>query len=363
MPAYDPAVAFGGPVTKLRLLGGALADMCEVEVWTADYGFSGRKVRGSAVKVDGLKVRYLRTLATYRWSPVCIGVGRALREFAPSIVHCFGYRDPLTGLAAWAAHRNEIPYIAEPLGMTTLGHRNGHLKRVVDRTLGSWYLANAALVVATSAAEEADLRAGGCSRVKVRANPVRVIAVDRLTSPRPREVGWVGRISKSKNLPLLVAALARLPSMGLTIIGPDEGDGALQDLHAAAEEHGVADRVRVYGPLYGDALWEQLDQVAVMVSCSHYESFGNAIVEAASIGLPCVVTPGVGAGPALVALGAAAVAPESPEGLADAIESVFLSSAPPEVRRATAAAVRSEFAAERVASLQRLIYSDVLTRQ
>ena len=356
-------MAYGGPVTKLRLLGGALAELCDVEIWTADYGIDGRKVRGSAVRVDGVHVRYLRTLATYRWSPVCVGVAHALREFAPSVVHCFGYRDPLTSLAAWAAHRRKIPYIAEPLGMTGLGHRSGQLKRLVDRTVGAWYLANATCVVATSLAEESDLKARGCSRLRVRANPVHFMEADRPQLALNREVGWVGRISKSKNLPLLISAIALLPSASLTIIGPDDGDGALDDLRAAAEKHKVWDRVRVCGPLYGDDLWGQLGQVAVVVSCSHQESFGNAVVEAAAIGLPCVVTPGVGAGPTLAALGAAAVAPETPEGLAEAIESIFTGTVSSELRRATAAAVRAEFAVDRVAHLQHSIYSEALAQQ
>src|SRR5262245_53514935 len=152
VPAYWPAVAFGGPVWVVRDLSEGLAarghtvgivttSLCDLE--------SGRSLRARTEVVGGVTVRYLATPLRYRWMGVPIP-GRLGR---PDIVHVCGYRDPLgLGAMAWAKARR-IPYVLEPMGMFRPRVRKERLKGAVDPLLPKPLARGASLVIATSALE------------------------------------------------------------------------------------------------------------------------------------------------------------------------------------------------------------------
>lgn len=105
---------------------------------------------------------------------------------------------------------------------------------------------------------------------------------------------YVGRFDpEHKGLDLLVRAVATLPPgtlPPLRLHGPD-WRGGKDVVRRLVRELDVADRVIVGEPVYGDAKWRSFVSAKGFVYPSRWEGFGNAVAEAAALGVPTLVTP------------------------------------------------------------------------
>lgn len=363
--AFEPAVDYGGPVSKVGALGRALVGLGhEVEVWCADYGPGRTRLGSGRAWRDGLAVRYFRRLASYRWSAFCPQVVAAGDERF-DVVHCFGVRD-LIGLPLVASRVvRRRPVVVEPLGMLGAGFRNAFAKTVFDLAVARPLLERASAVVASSELEKQALEGVLRTDVVVRYNPLltRVDVPRTAPSPRPHgllEVVWVGRISRTKGLSLLVEAIARTDGTRLVIAGPDDGDGEAQELERSIARFAVADRVERLGPVDArerDRLFQRAD---VVVLASRSESFGNVAAEAMSAGVPVVVTDRVGIAPLVAELEAGLVVNLSADALAAALATLRDDAALRAHLGANACAVRDRLSPERIAEEQLAIYAGVL---
>jgi glycosyltransferase involved in cell wall biosynthesis len=294
-PAWWPATAFGGPVAVARELTSRLvARGHSVEVLTTSLESLDRPGawQTRAGGHDGVSVRYLATPARYRWMGITptlpVELARAGR---PDVVHVFGFRDPVTTVAAGWARARGIPYVFEPLGMFRARLRKVALKRALDATLYRGVASGATAVVTASGVERDDVLAAGvvrADRIRVRGNgfpePFEVPPSDRATlgiPPGAPVVLYVGRIASGKGIDHLVAALHELPEAHLLLVGPDDRHGVAAGLEG--------ERVHVVGPTDGPplALYRLAD---VFVLPSAGESFGMVAAEAAAAGTPVVVT-------------------------------------------------------------------------
>jgi glycosyltransferase involved in cell wall biosynthesis len=97
---------------------------------------------------------------------------------------------------------------------------------------------------------------------------------------------YVGRLSREKNLDLLLAAFAELHDRGLAAQLVMVGDGP-----AAAELRSAAGQgVFFLGQLEGDELAAAYASSDVFVFPSTSDTFGNAVLEAQASGLPAIVS-------------------------------------------------------------------------
>ena len=137
-----------------------------------------------------------------------------------------------------------------------------------------------------------------------------------------------------KRLADLLRALVALPDeIGLVVTGAH--GPAQEPFLALARELGVSERVELTGQLPVEEVVRLYSGAAAFAFPSAWEGFGLPLVEAMSVGLPCVVTDG-GALPE-VAAGAATVVPVArPRDLADALSELLGDS-----RRAEEASLRS----------------------
>ncbi len=123
-------------------------------------------------------------------------------------------------------------------------YRNVPLKRVFDQVLGEPVARGAALVLAVSELERAELVGAGLdpARVVVRPNGFPAPHRERGSALRGRlgigpEVPLVlnvGRISFKKGLDLLLEAASGIPEVQVAIVGPDDGDGTRRPAGGAA---------------------------------------------------------------------------------------------------------------------------------
>jgi len=159
-------------------------------------------------------------------------------------------------------------------------------------------------------------------------------------SPGAFVVGTVGRFDPIKNLPMLVASLARVSKELETLQGLLVGDGPMfNEIRTLVEKSGLRERVRLTG-FRSDAR-ELVGCMDLFVLSSFSEGTSMALLEAMMAGVPVVVT-GVGGNPEIVAHGESGwvVPSNSVDALAAAIRE---SAEDPRKRRAIAAAGKRRF--------------------
>jgi glycosyltransferase involved in cell wall biosynthesis len=156
-------------------------------------------------------------------------------------------------------------------------------------------LSSAALHHATSETEAANLRA------KELGAPVCVVAngidlpqrADRGADPRDgiMTAVFLGRIYPVKGLPMLIEAWRRAMPKGwrLVIAGPDEA-GHKSEVERAVAGAGLGAVVSFRGPVGGEEKRRLMSEADLFVLPTHSESFGLAIAEALSFGLPVLTT-------------------------------------------------------------------------
>jgi glycosyltransferase involved in cell wall biosynthesis len=115
-------------------------------------------------------------------------------------------------------------------------------------------------------------------------------------APTPR-LCWLRRFHQIYNPSLAVKMLALLvldfPELQLDFIGPDSGDGSLEEVLRLATELGVEKNLRIIGGVPKQDIPRQLSNSDLFINTTDYESFGVSVMEAAASGL-CIVTTSVG---------------------------------------------------------------------
>jgi glycosyltransferase involved in cell wall biosynthesis len=228
-----------------------------------------------------------------------------------------------------------------------------------DAILDSLDRADALIVVSPALAE--DVR-----RVTGRASTMipNVVDVDSFPARTRRpggtdrfEIVTVGSLQHKKGYDLLVRALADLPSddWRTTIVGDGRERNRLRTL---ADELGLASRIEFSGVLSRDRIMQALMDADVFVSSSRQETFGVAVAEALSVGVPVVVTPGGAA--SFVEPPYGLVVPAEPAAISAGIDRVMRGECAfdPALSHARMAQV---FGAESVAERIRTVYREVIS--
>jgi len=114
-------------------------------------------------------------------------------------------------------------------------------------------------------------------------------------------LGYCGRLEvRNKGLDLLLPAFASfqrmVPQARLWIVG--EGRGRT-NLEALASRLGIADKIIFFGARFGDERLALLSKMQLFVCPSRNEGLPSSVLEAASLGLPCVVTEATNFGDAI----------------------------------------------------------------
>ena len=254
--------------------------------------------------------------------------------------------------AGTVARRLRVPYVLEPRG--AYDPRIVGRKRLRKRAW--WTLWERRLVRGATAihvffeSEREHLQALGYrGHVIVAPNGVHVPDGVRWDGGSGGYVLWYGRFDpEHKGVDLLLHAVRRMSPderPRLKLHGPDVrgGKDAMRRLVA---ELGLRDRVTIGAPVFGAEKYGLLSRATAFVYPSRWEGFGNAAAEAASIGVPTIVTP-YPLGCFLAERGGAIRAEATPEALADGLRAAGASGAA-EVGRRAAEIVRDEITWERV---------------
>ena len=325
VPAYKPALDYGGPVSKVALLAKGLVECgASPSILTSDFGFSWTHTTPGTRTVDGIPVTYCRRLIARRHLSVPHpSLIQALSKLEVDVVHAFGLRDGLvTAVSLWAI-RQGLPLVVEPMGMTPARVRSFRMKGIFDRAIGDRITGAARLSVATSELEAGHLREAGFPNVQVRMNPVD-IAVGSATRRRSAryDICYVGRLHRLKRITDILETVSRKATLTALIAGPDE-DGSGVELRAEIRERGLEDRVEIRGWVDEHERSRILAESRCFVLPSLTENFGNAAAEALAGGVPVVVTKECGIASLVRDAGAGAVVDIGPDGVAGGVVEVL----------------------------------------
>lgn len=103
----------------------------------------------------------------------------------------------------------------------------------------------------------------------------------------PARIVASGRLTAQKNLPMLLDAMADVDGAVLDLIGAGEDEAALKE---QARRLGIEDRVRFLGHLPRPDALAAMAQGDIFVQVSLYEGHSIALLEAAALGMPMIVS-------------------------------------------------------------------------
>lgn len=115
-----------------------------------------------------------------------------------------------------------------------------------------------------------------------------------------KKILWVRAFSEVYN-PLIAVEVVKIlsrqfPDVRLTMVGPDKG--VKGQVLEAIKTNNLTDVITLVGPVPHEELYQYYHSHDIYLNTTSYESFGNAVFEAASCGLP-VISTSVGELPAL----------------------------------------------------------------
>jgi glycosyltransferase involved in cell wall biosynthesis len=231
---------------------------------------------------------------------------RYIRETRPDLVVSFLSYFTVLAAAKMAGVGARVVFVVGTPMSAFLNDADYHWKTTSHRTLFSLITRagyNLADAIATTSKGVSDdlmqhfgVRDGA---IRVVHNPIDFAAMKTAVAEpldAPDEHAWkhpaivsAGRLAEAKNYPLLIEAMAllrrRLPAARLFILGQGEQEPQLRQQIASL---GLSDVVRLCG--FQRNPWKYIARADVFALTSHYEGFGNVLVEAMACGVPVVVT-------------------------------------------------------------------------
>lgn len=247
---------------------------------------------GEVIERDGFSV-----VVFSRWS---VELRQAVRQAIlwADVVHLHGAYAPHNIWVGWLCEAADKPYIVTPhggLAPERRALRGGVRKALFHFMLQKRHLERAALIHALTEEETTDIVAltkpcrvvvvpNGIDLEDFPALPERVPALPN----QPIRIGYIGRLSREKNLHALCAAFAAVSSedddLELHLAGPKSREG---DAITQAWADG---RIELVGPLYGAEKLSFLREIDLMVLPSLSEGFPISAAESLASGVPLVIT-------------------------------------------------------------------------
>jgi glycosyltransferase involved in cell wall biosynthesis len=214
------------------------------------------------------------------------------------VVHFHGVWEGMLWDAAKAAGRSGVRYMVCPHGMLDRWSRHqSRLKKAL-----AWYFVAGRFIRRAGAIHCLTEHDRAETQEVCHPAPVRIIptGVDpaafplreaRISSDRPLEILYLGRINRKKGLDVLLEALAgmRLPAQ-LKIAGPSDDLEFETRCRAIVNDRNLASRVQWLGSLFGEKKLDAFRSSDVFVLPSRQEGLSIAVLEALAAALPVLIS-------------------------------------------------------------------------
>jgi glycosyltransferase involved in cell wall biosynthesis len=168
-----------------------------------------------------------------------------------------------------------------------------------------------------------------CEEINVIPNPIDLEDYPfRLRETANPRLVWVRAFHEIYNPSLAPELVSKLienwPSIHLTMVGPDKGDGSMQRMLKLAKSLDILDRIRVIGGIPRSEVPRHLHEGDIFINTTNFDNTPVSVIEAMACGL-CIVSTNVGGIPWLLddEINALLVPPDDPIAMAEAVERVL----------------------------------------
>ncbi|MGV3637099.1 MAG: glycosyltransferase family 4 protein [Flavobacteriales bacterium] len=253
----------------------------------------------AAVKERAVITELFQDHGLIRLSPRIIAAVQAL-EGTRTLFHVHGGFIPQLALFARTLERSGLPYVYTPHGAHNLValQRSKWKKRLYMRLLERRLVRRAFKVhfIGASEVEGSRRMFGPCDHVLIPNGQAMLVAgadvhIDKARVP---VFGTVGRLDlHTKGLDLLLQGFARFIAEGhgrgeLWLVGDGPDRAKVMEL---SHDLGIADRVKFRGALFGAEKDRTMAAMDLFCLTSRNEGLPGVVLEAASLGVPCMVSP------------------------------------------------------------------------
>jgi glycosyltransferase involved in cell wall biosynthesis len=315
IPAFYPAVAYGGTVNVAYYLSKGLAKRNhEVTVYTSDTLDKDRRQKENFAAIDGINVYYFKNISNrLAWARFVLNTGviSALRKNLNKfdIIHLHGYRNFQNFFCYYYAKKHNIPYIVQAHGSLPYLNQKQLIKKSIDSIIGYRLLQDASRVIALHKTEADQYKKMGVAENKIEIIPNGIDLSEYESLPERGQfrnkyhirnnekiILYLGRIHKIKGIDLLINAYSKLvkdiEETKLVIVGPD--DGFLSELKKQATELGMEGKVLFTGSLFDHDKLSAYVDADVFVLPSYYDCYPVTVLEAMACGTPVIITKNTG---------------------------------------------------------------------
>jgi glycosyltransferase involved in cell wall biosynthesis len=219
---------------------------------------------------------------------------RVTREESPDVVHIHGALHMIYAQFAQSAKQLGIPLIVSPRSAFQLPNGGNYFRSII-RLLSLRFFDTRAKVIHCTSIEELEAAGTGLAR-RVNVSNVFLRKVEPSDfSHRRQGILYLGRITKRKNVDVVVKAWLELPQEVMTrhplvvagTVPTGERDPVGKRLRFKAEHYGA----KFLGHVSGEEKDELLSTYKVLIHPSQFENFGHAIAEGIASGLYPIVGP------------------------------------------------------------------------
>lgn len=198
--------------------------------------------------------------------------------------------------------KSKIPYIIVPRSqMTAQAQSKKRLKKMIGNIIYFHrVICNAKAIQYLSEQEKNDSQQWNVSSFVI-PNGIKKQSITKKTfSSKEIKAIMIGRLEPyQKGLDLLAKALIPIKdnviksSFILNIIGPVKDEFSIKELETIIKQNGLSEIVNIIkNPLYGEEKKEELLNSDLFIMTSRFEGMPMGLLEALSLGLPCLVTQG-----------------------------------------------------------------------
>ena len=331
---FYPAIDFGGPIKVVYENSQELLRRGhEVTIACTNRLNKREKISSSSFMgiVDGVKVYYFNTHMIPGWRGVfgpsfSPDLWRNLNRIIKTVdlVHINGTRGEIFLVAALLSRLYNKPYIIQPHGDLPLLGRSIWLKRIFDIIFLHRIIDASSAMIALSKIERQQCLTVGApiENIYIIPNGMNMSSIEEIKKGQFRSkwginqndkiILFLGRINWIKGVDILVRSFSMMNNQALLVIaGPDDGD--LSTIERLVRECNIEQKILIVGHLNGTQAIEAILDADIFALTSRKEVFGMALVEAAAIGKPLVISNTCEIGEIFMEKGGAIIVPVSDE--------------------------------------------------
>ena len=332
----------GIPVSRVRYASGKR----ETLAYTGTMVESARSLTGAVAAANLVRAQAAKMKRLCRMEPV-------------DIVHAQWWVP--AGVSAWLARLKGVPYAITVHGTDVRLLERSSFARVLARRV---FRGAAAVTAVSSYLAERVARVAGIdsSDITVQPMPIEVSRFDR-TSQGGAGIVSVGRLTKQKNLGVVLEAMARLRERNIDVPLRLVGDGPeRQSLNAQAKQLNLSDRVEFVGEVEPSRVPDAVGDADVSVFAATQEGFGLAAAESFMLGIPVVaLQAGGGVKDVVPASGPGRLVQGNAEDVAGAVADLLQDGQARRLAAARGAELKRQFAPDAVAAVYESVYENAAT--